>query len=88
MTEAFTINHEELAILCDFVGGWGGKWAANNLQTVKRQTLDLLITNGFPVSAVTSRSGVLPDQKPGDLSLIRNSLKRPRGKWGETVSNY
>jgi hypothetical protein len=47
MTEAFTIGHEELAILCDFVGGWGGKWAANNLQTDKRQALDRLITNGF-----------------------------------------
>jgi hypothetical protein len=47
MTEAFTIGHEELAILCDFVGGWGGKWAANNLQTDKRQPLDRLITNGF-----------------------------------------
>jgi hypothetical protein len=47
MTEAFTINHQELAILCDFVGGWGGKWAANNLQIDKRQALDRLITNGF-----------------------------------------
>jgi hypothetical protein len=47
MTEAFSINHEELAILCDFVGGWGGKWAANDLQTDKRQALDRLITNGF-----------------------------------------
>jgi hypothetical protein len=26
MTEAFTISNEELAILCDFVGGWGAKW--------------------------------------------------------------
>jgi hypothetical protein len=39
MTEVFTIGHEELAILCDFVGGWGGKWATNNLQTDKRQPL-------------------------------------------------
>jgi hypothetical protein len=31
MMEAFTIGHEELAILCDFRGGWDGKWAANNL---------------------------------------------------------
>jgi hypothetical protein len=22
-----TINNEELAILCDFVGGWGAKWS-------------------------------------------------------------
>jgi hypothetical protein len=47
MTEVFTIGHEELAILCDFVGGWGGKWATNNLQTDKRETLDRLIANGF-----------------------------------------
>ena len=39
MTEVFTIGNEELAILCDFVGGWGGKWATNNLQTDKRQPL-------------------------------------------------
>jgi hypothetical protein len=47
MTDAFTIGNEELAILCDFVGGWGAKWATNNLQTDKRQALDRLITNGF-----------------------------------------
>ncbi len=47
MTEAFTIGNEELVILCDFVGGWGGKWAADNLQTDKRRALDRLITNGF-----------------------------------------
>ena len=30
MTEAVTINNEELAILCDIVSGWGvKKWAAN-----------------------------------------------------------
>jgi hypothetical protein len=47
MTEAFTIGNEELAILCDFVGGWGAKWAANDLQTDKRQALDRLLANGF-----------------------------------------
>ena len=30
MTEAVTINNEELAILCDIVGGWSvKKWAEN-----------------------------------------------------------
>ena len=30
MTEAVTINNEELAILCDIVSGWGvEKWAEN-----------------------------------------------------------
>ncbi len=47
MTEPFTIGNEELAILCDFVGGWGAKWAKDDLQTDKRQTLDRLIANGF-----------------------------------------
>ena len=47
MTEAFTISNEELAILCDFVAGWGAKWATNNLETGKRQALDRLIANGF-----------------------------------------
>jgi hypothetical protein len=47
MTEAFTIGDEELAILCDFVGGWGAKWATDKLHTDKRQALDRLVTNGF-----------------------------------------
>ncbi len=47
MTEAFTIGNEELAILCDFVGGWVAKWATNNLEADKRQALDRLIANGF-----------------------------------------
>ncbi len=47
MTELFTIGNEELDILCDFVGGWGAKWATNNLGTDKRQALDRLIANGF-----------------------------------------
>ena len=47
MTEAFTIGNEELAILCDFVGGWGAKWATDNLQTDKRQVVDRLIANGY-----------------------------------------
>jgi hypothetical protein len=46
MTETFTIGNEELAILCDFVGGWGAKWATN-LKTDKRQALDRLMANGF-----------------------------------------
>jgi hypothetical protein len=53
MTEAFTISNEELAILCDFVGGWGAKWA-NNLETSKRQALDRLIANGFVEPAADS----------------------------------
>jgi len=54
MTEAFPISNEELAILCDFVGGWGAKWATNNLETGKRQALDRLIANGFVEPAADS----------------------------------
>ena len=46
MTEVFTINNEELAILCDFVGAWGAKWVTN-VKTDKRRALDRLIANGF-----------------------------------------
>jgi hypothetical protein len=46
MTEAVTITNEELAILCDIVGGWSGKWA-QHLSVDKRQALDRLIAHGF-----------------------------------------
>ena len=51
MTEAVTINNEELAILCDIVSGWGvKKWAANP-DAVKKQALDRLIAHGYVQSA-------------------------------------
>jgi mannose-6-phosphate isomerase-like protein (cupin superfamily) len=53
MTEVFTINNEELAILCDFVGGWGAKWVTN-VKTDKRRALDRLIANGFIEPAADS----------------------------------
>ena len=40
MTEAVTINNEELAILCDIVSGWGVKKWAEDLAAVKKQSLD------------------------------------------------
>ena len=46
ITEAVTITNEELAILCDIVGGWGVK-QAENLDADKRLVLDRLIANGF-----------------------------------------
>jgi hypothetical protein len=46
MTEAVTINDQELAILCDIVGGWSVKWA-ENLDADKRLALDRLIADGF-----------------------------------------
>ena len=42
MTEAVTINNQELAILCDIVGGWSVK-GAENLDADKRRALDRLI---------------------------------------------
>jgi hypothetical protein len=50
MTEAVIINNQELAILCDIVGGWGVK-GAENLDADKRRALDRLIANGFVESA-------------------------------------
>ena len=47
MTEAVTINNEELAILCDIVSGWGVKKWAENPGAVKRQSLDRLIALGY-----------------------------------------
>jgi hypothetical protein len=54
MTEAITINNEELAILCDIVSGWGVKKWAENPGAVKKQSLDRLIAHGYvePVHAV------------------------------------
>ena len=54
MTEAVTINNEELAILCDIVSGWGvRKWAEN---PGAAKTLDRLITHGYvePVGGVSA----------------------------------
>jgi hypothetical protein len=51
MTEAVTINNEELAILCDIVSGWGVKKWAENPDAVKKQALDRLIAHGHVQSA-------------------------------------
>jgi hypothetical protein len=46
MTEAVTITSEELAILCDIVGGWSSK-VTENPNAGKQQALHCLIANGF-----------------------------------------
>jgi hypothetical protein len=46
MTEAVIITNEELAILCDIVGGWSSK-LAGNADTDKQHALDRLIANGL-----------------------------------------
>jgi hypothetical protein len=51
MTEAVTINNEELAILCDIVSGWGAEKWAENPDAVKKQALDRLIAHGYVQSA-------------------------------------
>ena len=43
MTEAVTINNEELAILCDIVSGWSVEKWAENPGAAKKQALDRLI---------------------------------------------
>jgi hypothetical protein len=47
MTDAITINNEELAILCDLVSGWGVKKWAENPGSTKKQALDRLIAHGY-----------------------------------------
>jgi hypothetical protein len=47
MTEAVTINNEELAILCDIVSGWGVKKWAENPGAAKRRSLDRLIAHRY-----------------------------------------
>jgi hypothetical protein len=47
MTEAVTINNEELAILCDIVSGWGVKKWAENPGAARKQALDRLIAHGY-----------------------------------------
>jgi hypothetical protein len=76
MTEAFTIGHEELAILSDFVGGWDGKWAANNLQTDKRQALQRLIANGFLEPAVDAAQNINTRPTPSYFSPMRRKVAR------------
>jgi len=51
MTEAVTINNEELVILCDIVSGWGVEKWAENPDAVKKQALDRLIAHGYVQSA-------------------------------------
>jgi hypothetical protein len=47
MTEAVTINNEELEILCDIVSGRGVKKWAENPDAAKKQLLDRLIAHGY-----------------------------------------
>ena len=47
MTEAVTINNEELVILCDIMSGWGIKKWAENPGAAKKQSLDRLIAQGY-----------------------------------------
>ena len=46
MTEAIIVSNEELAILCDIVGGWSPK-LAENANAEKLHSIDRLIANGF-----------------------------------------
>jgi hypothetical protein len=47
MTEAVTINNDELAILCDIVSGWGVEKWAENPGASKKQALDRLVAHGY-----------------------------------------
>ena len=47
MTEAVTIDNDELAILCDIVSGWGVKKWAENPGAAKNQALGRSIAPGY-----------------------------------------
>ena len=47
MTEAVTIDNDELAILCDIVSGWGVKKWAEDPGAAKKQALSRLIAHGY-----------------------------------------
>ncbi len=55
MTEAVIVTNEELAILCDIVGGWSSK-LAENADADKLQALDRLIASGFVESLANGHS--------------------------------
>jgi hypothetical protein len=46
MTEAVTITSDELALLCDIVGGWSPR-VTDNPNADKQQALHRLIANGI-----------------------------------------
>ena len=52
MTEAVTIDNDELAILCDIVSGWGVKKWAENPGAAKKQALSRLIAQGYVEPAI------------------------------------
>ena len=47
MTEAVTIDNDELAMLCDIVSGWGVKKSTENAGAAKKQALSRLIAQGY-----------------------------------------
>jgi hypothetical protein len=51
MTDAATIDNEELAVLCDIVSGWGVRKWAKSPGAAKTQALDRLIAHGYVEAA-------------------------------------
>ena len=51
MTEAPSINNEELAVLCDIASGWGVRKWAQSPGAAKKQALDRLIAHGYVETA-------------------------------------
>jgi hypothetical protein len=84
MTEAVTINNEELAILCDIVSGWGVKKWAENPDTAKKQALDRLIAHGYVQSAQESFRYKISTYNQ-DRDSFRPALRRNK-RWIGTVS--
>jgi hypothetical protein len=62
MTEAVTIDNDELAMLCDIVSGWGVKKWAENPGAAEKQALNRLIAQGYVEPA--------QDRPPLDINTL------------------
>jgi hypothetical protein len=76
MAEAITINDQELAIICDLMGGWGAKWDGK-LDDNKRQALDQVIARGF---AEPSEKGSLTRYRRREGRAPTPTIRRGRAR--------
>jgi hypothetical protein len=73
MTEAVTINNEELAILCDIVSGWGVRKWAENPGAARKQALDRLLAHGYVEAAYEASAARCTARR-----RYRSTFRRPR----------
>ena len=82
MTEAVFLTNEELAILCDIVGGWAVK-RPEKLDADKKQTLDRLIANGFVEPADEASPCKIPTHRQNGAAFrpaLRGNKRRVSGR--------